>query len=91
MIKKFKSPIDECEFLYQIVDGQLSYRIEGTNWQDFILEDKRAYNDEVWEEYRVANCLSDDQLYALEQSSETGTLPEIELETNKRFEELINI
>ena len=29
--------------------------------------------DEVWEEYRVANCLSDDQLYALEQSSETGT------------------
>ena len=47
--------------------------------------------DEVWEEYRVANCLSDDQLYALEQSSETGTLPEIELETNRRFEELINI
>ena len=47
--------------------------------------------DEVWEEYRVANCLSDDQLYALEQSSKTGTLPEIELETNKRFEELINI
>ena len=47
--------------------------------------------DEVWEEYRVANCLSNHQLYALEQSSETGTLPEIELETNKRFEELINI
>ena len=47
--------------------------------------------DEVWEEYRDANCLSDDQLYALEQSSETGTLPEIELETNRRFEELINI
>ena len=42
--------------------------------------------DEVWEEYRVANCLSDDQLYALEQSSKTGTLPEIELETNRRFE-----
>ena len=47
--------------------------------------------DEVWEEYRVANCLSDDQLYPLYQSSETGTLPEIELETNRRFEELINI
>ena len=47
--------------------------------------------DEVWEEYRVANCLSDYQLYALDQSSETGTLPEIELETNRRFEELINI
>ena len=45
--------------------------------------------DEVWEEYRVANCLSDAQLYALEQSSETGTLPEIELETNRRFESLL--
>ena len=45
--------------------------------------------DEVWEEYRVANCLSHDQLYALEQSSETGTLPEIELETNRRFEDLL--
>ena len=45
--------------------------------------------DEVWEEYRVANCLSDDQLYALEQSSKTGTLPEIELETNRRFESLL--
>ena len=42
--------------------------------------------DEVWEEYRVKNSLTDDQLYALEQQSETGTLPEIELETNKRFE-----
>ena len=49
---------------------------------------ERIY-DEVWEEYRVANCLSDDQLYALEQSSETGTLPEIELETNRRFEDLL--
>ncbi len=44
--------------------------------------------DEVWEEYRVANCLSSDQLYALEQNSETGTLPEIELETKLRFEAL---
>ena len=49
---------------------------------------ERIY-DEVWEEYRVANCLSDDQLYALEQSSKTGTLPEIELETNKSFEDLL--
>ena len=49
---------------------------------------ERIY-DEVWEEYRVANCLSDDQLLAIEQSSETGTLPEIELETNRRFEDLL--
>ena len=51
MIKKFKSPIDECEFLYQVVDGQLSYRIEGTNWQDFIPEDKRAYSDYEYKEF----------------------------------------
>ena len=51
MIKKFKSPIDECEFLYQIVDGQLSYKIEGTDWQDFIPEDKRAYSDYEYKEF----------------------------------------
>ena len=51
MIKKFKSPIDECEFLFQIVDCQLSYRIEGTNWQDFIPEDKRAYSDYEYKEF----------------------------------------
>ena len=44
--------------------------------------------DEVWEEYRLKNNLTDDQLYTLEQNSLTGTLPEIELETNKRFEDL---
>ena len=44
--------------------------------------------DEVWEEYRVANCLSSDQLYALEQNSETGTIPEIVSTTNQRFEDL---
>ena len=44
--------------------------------------------DEVWEEYRLKNNLTDDQLYTLEQNSLTGTLPEIELETNKRFEDM---
>ena len=44
--------------------------------------------DEVWEEYRLKNNLTDDQLYTLEQNSLTGTLPEIELETNKRFNDL---
>ena len=44
--------------------------------------------DEVWEEYRLKNNLTDDQLYTFEQNSLTGTLPEIELETNKRFNDL---
>ena len=43
MVKKFKSPVDGLEFIYQIVDGNLEYKIEGTDWQDFIPEDKRAY------------------------------------------------
>jgi len=44
--------------------------------------------DEVWEEYRLKNNLTDDQLYTLEQNSLTGTLPEIEVETNRRFEDM---
>ena len=50
MIKKYVSPIDNCEFDYQIVNGNLSYKIEGTDWQDFILEDKRAYSKEQYAE-----------------------------------------
>ena len=44
--------------------------------------------DEVWEEYRLKNNLTDNQLYTLEQNSLTGTIPEIEIETNKRFQDL---
>ena len=44
--------------------------------------------DDVWIEYRNNHNLTDDQLYALEQNSETGVIPEIEEETNKRFWEL---
>jgi len=45
--------------------------------------------DEVWIEYRNKNNLTDDQLYALEQNSKTGVIPEIETETNRRFEDMI--
>ena len=51
MIKKFISPIDDCEFDYQIVNGNLSYKIEGTDWQDFSLSDKRAYSSEEYAEF----------------------------------------
>ena len=44
--------------------------------------------DEVCEEYRLKNNLTDDQLYTLEQNSLTGTLTEIEIETNRRFEDM---
>ena len=48
---KFTSKIDNCEFDYQIVNGNLSYKIEGTDWQDFILEDKRAYSQQEYAEF----------------------------------------
>ena len=51
MIKKFKSKVDGLEFIYQIVDGNLEYKIEGTDWQDFILEDKRAYSNYEYKEF----------------------------------------
>ena len=50
-IQKYTSKIDNCEFEYQIVGGNLSYKIEGTDWQDFILEDKRAYTKEQYAEF----------------------------------------
>ena len=50
MIKTFTSQIDGCQFNYEVVDGQLSYQVEGTDWQDFIPEDKRAYDDYQYNE-----------------------------------------
>ena len=44
--------------------------------------------DEAWIDYMVANNLTQDQLFAIEQDSEHGVLPEIEAEANKRFWEL---
>ena len=44
--------------------------------------------DEVWEEYRIENDLTSDQLDALDQNSELGYLPVIANEANRRFEEL---
>ena len=51
MIKTYTSKIDNAQFDYQIVNGNLSYKIEGTDWQDFILADKRAYSEEEYAEF----------------------------------------
>ena len=45
-------------------------------------------HDEVWEEFRISNKLTDDQLNELCWANESGTLLAIETETNKRFEDL---
>lgn len=44
--------------------------------------------DEVWEEYRIKNNLTSDELYTLEQKSPTGVIRFIEDETNRRFEDM---
>ena len=48
-IKSFTT-FDGIDLKYEIVNGNLSYKIDGTDWQDFILEDKRAYTDEQYTE-----------------------------------------
>ena len=51
MVKKFKSPVDGLEFIYQIVDGNLEYKIEGSDWKDIIPKDQRAYSDYEYKEF----------------------------------------
>ena len=51
MTQIFTSQIDNCPIQYKITDGNLSYKIEGTDWQDFTLEDRRAYSPEEYAEF----------------------------------------
>ena len=47
-------------------------------------------HDEVWEEFRIANNLTDDQLNELCWQNESGTLLAIQREVERRFENLSN-
>lgn len=55
-VKKFISRIDGCEFDYFIDQSTssnqkiLSFRIDGTDWQDFTPNDIRAYSPEQYQE-----------------------------------------
>ncbi len=49
-IKSFTT-FDGIDLKYKIVNGNLSYKIDGTDWQDFIIEDKRAYTPEEYAEF----------------------------------------
>ena len=44
------SPVDGCTFEYMVFGGTLSYKIDGCDWQDFIVADKRAYDDYQYNE-----------------------------------------
>ena len=47
-------------------------------------------HDEVWEEFRIHNNLTDDQLNELCWQNESGTLLAIQREVERRFENLSN-
>ena len=45
-------------------------------------------HDEAWEEYRIQNKLTDDQLYALCEKSPTGTLDAIDAIAYRKYQDL---
>ena len=47
--------------------------------------------DEVWEEYRIKNNLTSDQLDALDQDSELGYLPEIANKAQHRLGQAVRL
>ena len=51
MIKTFTSPVDGLSFEYQISNGLLEYKIDGTDWQDFHPSDRRAYSEYEYREF----------------------------------------
>ena len=44
-VKKFTSKLDGSKFDYFIEDNILSFRYDGTDWQDFVPNDRRAYSE----------------------------------------------
>ena len=50
IIKKFTSKLDGSKFDYFIEDNILSFRYDGTDWQDFVPNDKRAYSEAEYQE-----------------------------------------
>ena len=49
-IKKFTSKLDGSTFDYFIEDNISSFRYDGTDWQDFVPNDKRAYSEAEYQE-----------------------------------------
>ena len=49
-IKKFTSKLDGSTFDYFIEDNILSFRYDGTDWQDFVPNDKRFYSEAEYQE-----------------------------------------
>ena len=50
IVKKFTSKLDGSTFDYFIEDNILSFRYDGTDWQDFVPNDRRAYSEADYQE-----------------------------------------
>jgi|TARA_Y100000289_G_scaffold25979_2_gene25442 hypothetical protein len=49
-VKKFTSKLNGSTFDYFIEDNILSFRYDGTDWQDFVPNDRRAYSEAEYQE-----------------------------------------
>jgi len=49
-MKSFTSPTDGCQFDYYVENGNLYFKIDGLDWQDFCPEDRRAYQPYQYKE-----------------------------------------
>jgi|TARA_R100000084_G_C4652427_1_gene150666 hypothetical protein len=49
-VKKFTSKLNGSKFDYFIEDNILSFRYDGTDWQDFVPNDRRAYSEAEYQE-----------------------------------------
>ena len=49
-MKSFTSPTDGCQFDYYIENGNLNFKIDGLDWQDFDPADRRSYEDYQYNE-----------------------------------------
>ena len=50
VMNSFTSPTDGCQFDYYIENGNLNFKIDGLDWQDFDPADKRSYADYQYNE-----------------------------------------
>ena len=60
-MKRFTSPTDGCQFDYYVENGNLYFKLDGLDWQDFCPEDRRAYQPYQYNE--LSTLLKNEKLY----------------------------
>ena len=92
-LSEYQDHDDSTEKCKETLD--VIYQLFRSSYQEFItmscIQNEALLEtifDEVWEEFRISNKLTDDQLNELCWANKSGTLLAIETETNKRFEDM---